>query len=508
MLATIALTMLCAGSTGTNLVDNSGFEMTDATKKSPVGYQLSGSARWEYNGYQDEVASNGVSLDSYAAEGSVSQLVKVDRSKGKWVTFRFRAKAEDAFAVKNDALFMQIDFYSHGGTNYLDSAKRLIYREILNDRKDFTVNGDYHKAGAAVWRSYDFEELLPFAEVDAVKVSVGFKNGAGTDKTYSRFLVDDFSLTQSDVSATAKVDPADAKGTPAKAAQPVVESLIKLGGRWFYKPAPGEQLAVGASGRLAGRLVVTEANSDRLFYKDHLFINPFAGNMTAWLRKGYIDQQGNLVQQDRLINDNVTVTFDGSDTFAVTAHNIPNHPTARFPDTYGSQGYNPSYIREQVHTYRLPIDPKKNPQAIAMAPDNSNYGLNMGAIGFAVNGVVFYNPFDANMTDASSIMDRCCGHPSPDYRYHYHKYPICVNTPFVDKGEDHSPLIGFAFDGFPVYGPYETKGVLARDLAENKLDSFNAHYDAVRGWHYHVTPGKFPYLIGGYMGYVSRGVGR
>ena len=24
------------------------------------------------------------------------------------------------------------------------------------------------------------------------------------------------------------------------------------------------------------------------------------------------------------------------------------------------------------------------------------------------------------------------------------------------------------------------------------------------GWHYHVTPGKFPYIIGGYYGEVDR----
>jgi hypothetical protein len=102
------------------------------------------------------------------------------------------------------------------------------------------------------------------------------------------------------------------------------------------------------------------------------------------------------------------------------------------------------------------------------------------------------------MTDASSIMDRCCGHPSPDYRYHYHKYPICVNTPYVDKGQGHSPVIGFAFDGLPVYGPYESENVMAKDQSANPLDIYNAHYDDQRGWHYHVTPGQFPYIIGGY----------
>jgi hypothetical protein len=103
------------------------------------------------------------------------------------------------------------------------------------------------------------------------------------------------------------------------------------------------------------------------------------------------------------------------------------------------------------------------------------------------------------MNDASNIMDYCCGHPNPNNQYHYHKYPICVNTPFVDKGEGPSQVIGFAFDGLPIYGPYQEAGVMARDSTTNPLNAFNACYDDVRGWHYHVTPGKFPYLIGGYF---------
>ena len=33
-----------------------------------------------------------------------------------------------------------------------------------------------------------------------------------------------------------------------------------------------------------------------------------------------------------------------------------------------------------------------------------------------------------------------------------------------------------------------------------RLNAFNVHKDAERGWHYHVTPGKFPYIIGGFAG--------
>jgi hypothetical protein len=104
------------------------------------------------------------------------------------------------------------------------------------------------------------------------------------------------------------------------------------------------------------------------------------------------------------------------------------------------------------------------------------------------------------MEEAIGRLDRCCGHPGPGREYHYHKYPVCVNTPWDDDGTAHSPIIGFAFDGFPVYGPYEAKGVLAKDATANPLNAYNLHADAARGPHYHVTPGQFPHLIGGYWG--------
>jgi hypothetical protein len=78
-----------------------------------------------------------------------------------------------------------------------------------------------------------------------------------------------------------------------------------------------------------------------------------------------------------------------------------------------------------------------------------------------------------------------------------------VKSPWSDDGTGHSPLIGFAFDGFPVYGPYEAAGELAKDSPRNPLNEFNGHQDEPRGWHYHVTPGKFPHILGGYWGQVD-----
>ncbi|MBS0208739.1 MAG: YHYH protein [Planctomycetes bacterium] len=221
--------------------------------------------------------------------------------------------------------------------------------------------------------------------------------------------------------------------------------------------------------------------------------------MSAWLRKGNLDLSGKLVAQDRFIAD--CVTIDVTPTHLVVhSHNLPNHPTAFFPDWSRSADGNPGYIQEKHDTWHLPLVPRENPSHVAMNTGNLNFALPGGAIGIAVNGVVFFNPFDAGGIDASPRMDRCCGHPSPMYEYHYHKYPVCVKSPWTDEGNDHSPVIGFAFDGFPVYGPYERAGVMAKDDSEHPLDAFNGHTDPVRGFHYHATPGKFPYIVGGFWG--------
>jgi hypothetical protein len=133
----------------------------------------------------------------------------------------------------------------------------------------------------------------------------------------------------------------------------------------------------------------------------------------------------------------------------------------------------------------------------------------MGPIGMSLNGVVFFNPFEMEGRNAVAgydevWLDSCCGHPQQTGVYHYHKYPTCVKSPFIDQGKSHSPIIGFAFDGYPLYGPYESDTTMAMELqGDQALDACNGHSDPVRGYHYHVTPNRFPYILGGYAGVVE-----
>ncbi|HEX4140266.1 MAG TPA: hypothetical protein VHY09_07960, partial [Candidatus Methylacidiphilales bacterium] len=236
-----------------NLVQNPDFE--SATNGVPDGYELTGAAAWGRAGGDDEYTSQGVIFSGDAkGGGSVSQVVHgIDQAKGRWLTFRFRGLAQDGFAVDQDALAMKIAFYSKNGTDYLDGVTRLIYREITTDRQNLTVNGDYHKHGAEVWRSYELEELIPYPEADTVKITVVYANGAAASPQESAFYIDDFSLVQRQKSQTGKVDPATAHA-PVSTVQPDTSKLTPLGGRWYYEPAAGEKVSFP--------LTVTEDNAD------------------------------------------------------------------------------------------------------------------------------------------------------------------------------------------------------------------------------------------------------
>lgn len=232
---------------------------------------------------------------------------------------------------------------------------------------------------------------------------------------------------------------------------------------------------------LAGRWYVKTGTPNVYFYRDaDKFVDLFAGQIK--------DTNGDGVPDLRLSHDERFLILE--------SQNLPNHPHATFPNSG-----NPNTIKPQQFRFKLPLVPKPA-DAITTVP--------MGPVGVAVNGVVFFNPFEQGGVNAvagyaETWFDSCCGHPQQEGVYHYHKFPSCLKTPFPDDGDAHSPPIGFAWDGYPVYGPYESKGVMAKDVkGAMALDACNGHFDPDRGYHYHATPDKFPYMIGGYAGVVER----
>ena len=97
----------------------------------------------------------------------------------------------------------------------------------------------------------------------------------------------------------------------------------------------------------------------------------------------------------------------------------------------------------------------------------------LGNIAVLTNGVPLFNALDAFSFNNLGIwnrnahywegdgMDSCNGHPAPgrtlqDGNYHHHFYPVCLLNEHYSSFDNtqHSPIIGWAFDGFPIYGPF------------------------------------------------------
>jgi hypothetical protein len=191
------------------------------------------------------------------------------------------------------------------------------------------------------------------------------------------------------------------------------------------------------------------------------------------------------------INNNILVNcqqVEYSDNFVyITATGVPAYPTGPFLDG------NPSNAQNQNNIIKLPLLPQEN----TGTPDDTVGGN----IGVFVNGVALFDYRDgvAWNPDTNSLcggpgnppcpggpnasmdwnrdaipaemagFDCSKGHPAMG-NYHHHQNPSAFKLDleivsdicnlydadglyFIDE-TIHSPLIGFAFDGFPIYGAY------------------------------------------------------
>ena len=88
----------------------------------------------------------------------------------------------------------------------------------------------------------------------------------------------------------------------------------------------------------------------------------------------------------------------------------------------------------------------------------------LGHFGTWIDGVTAYSASDGKSYNSlgvwnrnayyweASSFDTCNGHCDSYLEYHIHWLPKCLFT--YSDSTSHSPLIGFAFDGYPIYGPY------------------------------------------------------
>ena len=137
----------------------------------------------------------------------------------------------------------------------------------------------------------------------------------------------------------------------------------------------------------------------------------------------------------------------------ITGNGIPDHEVGEFPNRHC-----PNTISAQNYAFGIPANPK-----IADKPTPSG----MSAFGVAVNGVVFdpaaaewwqgdrnsgwqYEPLGGGINLGT---DQNNAHVQPNGAYHYHGMP----NELVKQLTGDKPamvLLGWASDGFPIYGPW------------------------------------------------------
>ncbi|MDQ3019568.1 MAG: YHYH protein [Bacteroidota bacterium] len=127
--------------------------------------------------------------------------------------------------------------------------------------------------------------------------------------------------------------------------------------------------------------------------------------------------------------------------------------------TIGPWQMNPNVASNQNWTFKIARFP---------APDPTPSAAGNGQIGVLKNGVFLFNSGDAMSYNNLNVWHRVAqyfeaisfdtsgGHPAPGGVYHYHINMKKLYTP--DPGQ-HSPLLGYMFDGYPLFGPYAYSNV-------------------------------------------------
>lgn len=117
---------------------------------------------------------------------------------------------------------------------------------------------------------------------------------------------------------------------------------------------------------------------------------------------------------------------------------------------------NPNVASNQNFVFKITRNPVKNSGAAT--------AVGLGHIGIWSNGVSIFNADDAQTYNNQGVwhrnayywekpsFDNCLGHAQQQGEYHHHVNPKCLYD--VTDSIHHSPLIGYMFDGFPVYGAY------------------------------------------------------
>ena len=151
----------------------------------------------------------------------------------------------------------------------------------------------------------------------------------------------------------------------------------------------------------------------------------------------------------------------------ISATCIPNY-------TIGPWNANPNTPVNKNFVFKITRNPTPNNGTLINTP--------LGHTGVWSNGVSIFNAKDGMSYNNAGIWNRdalfyegisfdsCLGHPSGQGEYHHHVNPTCLYNDADNV--NHSPIIGYAFDGFSIYGAYAFTNANGTGIIKRMTSSF------------------------------------
>ena len=209
-------------------------------------------------------------------------------------------------------------------------------------------------------------------------------------------------------------------------------------------------------------------------------------DITSWIINpdslANIDTGGNQGYESNVL----LVQYSASKVY-VTCNSIANYAVGPWPG-------NPNVPAPQYFDCEFPRNPSQD-----TAHAIWTY---LGPIGLWSNGVAIYNQKDAHYWNNASSnfsmgedtsgtgwnrnalvyegvsFDNCLGHPDQSGCYHNHVNPKCLYNDA--DSTHHSPIIGYAFDGFPIYGAYGYASAMTPGTVKRMHSSYVLTTDTTR----------------------------
>lgn len=206
-----------------------------------------------------------------------------------------------------------------------------------------------------------------------------------------------------------------------------------------------------------------------------------AHSQTPILDSWMMNSAGELGQYDLgngLVNMNdsvdvLQVCYDANNIY-VRSEGLGNYVMGPFNG-------NPNSPSAQSNIFKFPKTAQEETGAKIDQPS-------VGALGVSLNGIKIYGISDARsydgtinsvqgagvwnsdawVSEGSTMDDNGGGHPDQGGNYHYHANPVAL---YSDPSATHSPIIGFAFDGYPIYGPFAYGNPLDSTSAIKRMTS-------------------------------------